>query len=223
MRPRILPLVGVSVAALALATTFAPVAGAHGVKPSPTYHGKSLHIVPLKKGNCYSSLHNDTGDAINSQNFESAFAIYNDTAADNFSVKKTCNVTGIYVPGQYYNGAGPATSETVTFYKDANGKPGAVEDSQTVTGSDSAGTFTIPLNTVAVSPGMHWVSVVVNMDFSTGGQWGWEMTSNQKQGSNGAWENPQDGFASGCTTFMDVVGCTQPAGGGVDFMFTLTK
>lgn len=220
MRVSIVSAAGVSVAALALAGTVAPMAGASDAKISPSHHGViAQHVVPMKRGNCYSNMQNDAGNAINSQDFEADFDIYDDMAADSFSVKKTCKVTGVYAPGQYYNGSGPATAETVTFYADDNGEPGAVEASQTVTGDDSGGSFMIPLDTVALSPGKHWVSVVAQMDFATGGQWGWELTSNVKGSTEGQWENPNGGFGV-CPTWDDVTVCTGSSG---DFMVTLLK
>jgi hypothetical protein len=49
-----------------------------------------------------------------SQTFTDAgFSQYDAAGGDNFAVKKTCKVTGVYVPGQYFNGTGPADSETL--------------------------------------------------------------------------------------------------------------
>lgn len=108
----------------------------------------------------------------------------------------------------------------MTFYKDnAGGVPGTVVNSQTVAGTDRNGTFTIPLRTVALAPGSYWVSVSANMDLTTGGEWGWELTSHQKQGSNGQFENPGGGFDV-CARWKDVKACT---GYGKDFMMTLLK
>lgn len=224
MSYKLMTAVGVSAVALGVATALAP--GASAARPNivPSFHhGVSpIQVDPMKRGNCYSSLMNDTGDAYTSQNFEAAFDIYDNAGADNFSTKKTCKVTGIYAVGAYYNGSGPADSETVTFYEDNGGSPGNVIDSQTVTGVDSGtGTFTIALDEVALPPGPKWVSVVVNLDFSTGGQWGWEVTGNMKGGSGAMWENPGDGFGTGCTTWMDMQTCLGAP--GPDYMFTLTK
>jgi hypothetical protein len=92
--------------------------------------------------------------------------------------------------------------------------------SQNVVGTDSGGTFTIPLSTVTLAPGSYWVSVTATMAFASGGEWGWEVTSNQKQGIDGQWENPGGGFGV-CPTWGDVVTCVGST--GPDFMFTLTK
>lgn len=219
---RLLPVVGVSAIALAVAAAFAPMANARTTQIKPYHHGVAhFSTSPAKRGNCYSNLHGDSGVAISSQYSASDPYGENDAGADNFSTKKTCNATGVYVVGQYYNGVGPAESETVTFYTDNNGKPGDVINSQTVTGADNGtGTFLIPLQTVALPPGPKWVSVVVNMDINTLGQWGWELTNHVKQGITGQWENPANGFGTGCTTWTDVGTCTGYSG---DFMITVLK
>lgn len=222
MSYKLLTAAGVSAVALAVATAFAPAATASKPHITPVHHGKvNPSMGPMKRGNCYSNLMNDTGIGIVSQNFEASLDFYDTAGVDMFDTKKTCKVTGIYAIGVYFNGYGPADSETVTFYEDNGGVPGNVINTQTVAGADSGtGTFTIPLTEVALPPGPKWVSVVANMDFATGGEWGWELTSTQKQGANGLWENPGDGFGTGCTSWADVEGCV---GYGSDFMFTLTK
>lgn len=224
MQTRIYPLVGASAVALVAAAALAPAATAHKTDVSFSHASSSAasKVHADKRGNCYSNLKNDAMNGILSQNFTDAgFDIYDSVGADNFAVKKTCKATGITVPGVYFNGSGPADSETVTFYADdASGVPGTVIDTQTVIGNDSAGTFTIPLSTVVLAPGSYWVSVQANMSFAAGGEWGWNTTMNQKQSTPGQWENPGDGFATGCTTWMDVAGCV---GGGPDFQLTLTK
>lgn len=220
MRSYLRPMVGVSIAALALTATVAGSAGAQKATPTASHHGVVTgHVVPAKKGNCYSNMRNDTGVGILSQTFGDDPGS-NSYSADNFAVKKTCKVAGVNVMGQYFNGAGPADSETVTFYADdAGGVPGTVINTQTVKGTDNSGSFTIPLKTVALPPGSYWVSVSANMDFSTGGEWGWELSSNQKQGINGQFENPGGAFGV-CPTWGDVLDCV---GYGNDFMMTLTK
>lgn len=225
MQKRIYPLVGASAIALvAAAGALAPAATAHNTHVEFS-HASSVapaSVHPAKRGNCYSNMQNDAADAIVSQDFTDAGNdIYDSMGADNFAVKKTCKVAGINVIGAYFNGSGPADSETVTFYADdAGGVPGTVINTQTVMGSDNNGSFTIPLKTVALPPGSYWVSVQATMAFAVGGEWGWEVTSHQKQGIDGQWQNPGGGFGM-CPTWDDVVTCT--AATGPDFMMTLTK
>lgn len=221
MQKKLIPLVGASAVALVAAAALTSTASAHGTDVAVVGHGTvSVNkIHPDKKGNCYSNLMADTGVGILSQTFGDS-PEYDSLSATNFAVKKTCKVTSVYAPGAYFNGAGPATSETVTFYADdADGVPGTVESTQTVVGSDNAGTFTIPLETVALSPGKHWVSVSANMDFAVGGEWGWELTSNVKKTIEGQFENTGGGFGV-CPTWGNVTECVGYSG---DFMVTLGK
>lgn len=228
MRDRTLPFVGVSVVALLAIGSFATSATARGTDAQITHQGAvgahavqsgaSTNTHPAKRGNCYSNQMNDTGVGILSQTFGDQPG-YDSYSATNFSVKKTCKVTGVYAFGVYFNGAGPATSETVTFYSDAGGVPGDVENTQTVVGTDVNGAFTLALDTVALTPGQHWVSVSANMDLSVGGEWGWELSSTVKQGVEGQFENTGGAFGV-CPTWGDVTDCVGYSG---DFMVTLTK
>ena len=67
-------------------------------------------------------------------------------------------------------------------------------------------------------PGTYWVSVQANMDFALGGEWGWE-TSTVTNGSPAAWQNPGDGFGTGCTSWGVEIVCVPV--GGPDKMFAL--
>ncbi len=158
----------------------------------------------------YDQTDNIGANSISSQNFEASFDAYDNAAADDFEVPAgvTWTVTDVYVPGVYFNGFGPLVSVDVNFYADNTGLPGGVECSSTgVIPGDSAGTLTITLPAACVLPeGKHWVSVIANMDFGVGGQWGWtERTVQSFDGS--VWQNPGNGFGSGCTTWANRVGC----------------
>ena len=77
--------------------------------------------------------------------------------------------------GVYFNGTGPLNSVNVSFYSDASGLPGSqVATRPSLAAVDSAGSLTIPIpSAVTLGSGHYWVSVQANMDFATGGQWGW--------------------------------------------------
>jgi len=178
---------------------------------------------PHPTGVLYDQNDNDSGVGIVSQNFESDFDAYDSQLADDFVVPDTGHpwqIRGITVTGVYFNGDGPAVSETVTFYADANGVPGEVENTQTVVGADSAGSFTIPLEKFALPQGHYWVSVQANMDFNPGGEWAWE-TRNVQNATGAVWQNPGDGFATGCTSWTNLLTCIA-AGEGPDLMFSLS-
>ncbi len=213
-RSQIVPSIGaVCAALLAMGSLASSAAAFHGDRAIPgavgTRQTASQHVAPAKKhGNCYSNMKNPTGIGILSQNFtDSGLDIYDSAGAVYFRVAKPCFASEVDVPGIYFNGSGPADSETVTFYADDGGMPGSVINSQTVVGNDSDGTFTIPLNPVRIPAGPAWVSVVATMSFASGGEWGWELSSNDKGHGDSMWENPGNGLSTGCTTWQDVATC----------------
>ncbi len=222
MHARLLPAVGVSALALVAAAAFAPTANASSTHVSPSHHGTATPIQGAAvRPTCFSNLEGDTGDALTSQNFESDFDVYDAMGADNFTLRNKCNASSIVVVGQYYNGIGPADSENVTFYANDHGAPGDVISAQTVAGVDNGlGSFTIPLDPIHLAPGRYWVSVQVNMDLTVGGQWGWENTANQA-GKPALWQNPGDGFGTGCTTWSNLETCLGAP--GPDLMFAVYR
>jgi hypothetical protein len=203
-------------------------------RPSAAARGRAIHT-HLSTGPArdvlYDQNDNENGVAIVSQNFETEYDAYDDASADDFTVPANTiwKIKRILVTGTYFDGAGVAVSETVTFYKNSveNGLPGDPITSVTVTGQDKGGFgfFDIPLGlTVKLKGGRfggrtYWVSVVANMDFEVAGEWGW-VTRNIQNGHPSAWQNPADGFATGCTTWNTTNACIG-TGEGPDYMFTL--
>ena len=191
--------------------------------PALTSAGSGKKATPpaATAGTLYSQNGTDSGIGIVSQNFESSFDIYDARAADDFKVPSghVWKVTEVDVTGVYFNGSGPAASENVTFYKNAKGLPGAVlHDYTGVVGTDSFGSFKIKVPKTKLKAGTYWVSVQANMDFSAGGEWGWE-NQTTVVGKPAAWENPGDGFGTGCTSYTAETTCI-PDGQG-DHMFTI--
>jgi hypothetical protein len=171
----------------------------------------------------YDQNDSDSGNGINSQNFEAIYDAYDNMGADDFTVPAgvTWKLTGIDVAGVYYGGIGPAASQHVVIYSNKKNKPGAVvADFDNVAGADNGtGSFSIALpKAVKLQPGKYWVSVQVNMDFDIGGQWAWSNRS-VVNGKPSLWQNPGDGFGSGCVKWADEATCT--ASGVGDKMFTL--
>ncbi len=224
MRSRILPAVGVSALALVAAAAFAPMASANGHTAHAAHRAPAstlVHAKPLA-GHCYAQNANDAGVGVVSQNFEAAFDIYDSQGADNFRLRKSCTVRKVVVAGQYFNGAGPANSVHVTLYKTRKGGPGKVllnQKAATYTDASGTGNFTIKVKKTVLPKGNYWVSVQANMDFSTGGEWGWN-TNLTSKGAQALWKNPGDGFASGCTSYSNMFTCL---GGisGTDFTFEI--
>ena len=93
----------------------------------------------------------------------------------------------------------------------------------TIAGTDNGtGSFNIMLPKTKLKGGtsgtQYWVSVQANMDFEVGGEWGWE-NQTTVVGTAAVWENPGNGFATGCTTYTTETTCI-PDGQG-DHMFAI--
>ncbi len=168
----------------------------------------------------------DSGIGIVSQNFEATFDAYDAQGADDFKVPAGgWMVSEVDATGVYFNGSGPATSETVTFYhtdhsRPGNGRPGTVVASYTVTGVDSAGSFCITIPGTHLGPGHYWVSVVANMDFQAGGEWAWENLVAPRVNRKAKWQNPGDGFGPPHCVHWKTENVCVPDGQG-DHIFTL--
>jgi len=171
----------------------------------------------------YDQNGSDSGIAVVSQNFESSFDAYDSQSADDFVIEGSAiwRVRELDITGQYFNGSGPMRSATVLFYQDdkMTHLPGALvrEYDNLTPSSDNFGSLVINLpHAIGLHHGRHWVSVIANMDFAAGGEWGWE---NQLDvvGYPAAWRNPGGGF--GCPSWDSEQNCL---GIGVgDKMFTL--
>jgi len=216
-------------------------AGAKTGKPSASAAtGTAVPIVsPDVQSVLFDNNSNDSGIGISSQNLEPGFDAYDDAAADDFvvPVNTKWHVKQVIVTGVYYNGSGPAVSENVTFYTNKSKLPNTVKKQYLgLVGTDNGtGSFVIKLpagdaanlSGGSVNPaGKHyWVSVQVNMDFGVGGQWGWEGSLNNPTTPAApyidAWENPGDGFGTGCTTWNFEYTCIGDLGQGPSKMFTL--
>jgi len=200
-------------------------AGAANAAPAASHAGQAQAV----KGSSaalsvlYDQTANDSGIAIVSQNFETGNDPFDSQAADDFVVPAGASwaVGEVDVLGQYFNGFGLATSEHVTFYKDKNGKPGKViADFPGLVGTDNGtGSFAITLPTpVKLKAGTYWVAVQIDMDFTVGGEWGWE-NQTTVEGAPAKWANPGDGFLTGCTKYQTETICI-PDGQG-DHAFRL--
>ena len=161
-----------------------------------------------------------TPDDVVSQDFAPPNDPYSSIGADDFTLTSTCNLTTVVAQGAYFNGQGHAQQVQLQIYDDGGGVPGNVLLSESLPAggfSDSNGTFTMPVSpTLALGPGTYFVSVqaqqVTPLD-----EWGW-MTAPQT-GYPAVWENPMDGWSTGCTSYSMMqacVGTTDP-----DFAFGL--
>jgi hypothetical protein len=212
-------------ALLAATAIIALTAGsAMAATPSVTFKSASIRPMHVPPATLYSQ-NSPNGQGIDSQNFTSgSFSpTYNSAAADDFVVPggHKWTVKAVDASGVYFGGYGPASSEVVTFYKSKKGKPGAIAAkgtaSYTVNCTDTGGNFSncnIPgpkgkgLKLSGGTGGKsYWVSVVANCSFLGGcGEWGFDQSVSDHN-NPGQWENPQNGFGTGCTTWTNTSTC----------------
>lgn len=218
---RILLLATVSLVALAAGS-----ACAGWQTPILAVKGKAL---PLRLSAAWNVLYRqnrkDEGVGVVSGNFTcgSYSPTYNAQGADDFIIPagQTWIVREVDATGQYFNGYGPTNGESVYFYHEGHGKPGRQRAAfPNLVGTDTNGDFaiTLPGKGIRLRAGHYWVSVVTNVDFvDGGGEWGWELTKRQHN-DPAMWQNPADGFGTGCTTWNTLDNCVGSSG---DFMFAL--
>jgi hypothetical protein len=217
-------LAGTALAALATA------GAAAGSAPATFARTGNVRPAPPSTTVLYSQNSNFEIYSIVSQNFTSGSlgTTYNAAAADDFVVPagKKWTIDGLDVAGLYFNGQGRATSEIVTFYKNSNGRPGAVIGSpQTLHCTDSAGSFSCKLNKVRLKGSGkkgtdYWVSIVANCSFAGGcGEWGWTQTVTHT--NPGQWENPGGGDGTSCSTWTETSKCILQQGVVDDYAFDL--
>ena len=120
-------------AALSLCVVLAGGAQARTARPVPaSTRGRAAHIARTGSAVLYSQMDNDSGAGTVSQNFEPVNDAADSQGADSFTVPghTTWAIKKVLAPGQYFNGItlGPADSETVTFYENSGGLPGAIRE-----------------------------------------------------------------------------------------------
>ncbi|MEI9929371.1 MAG: hypothetical protein WDM89_02060 [Rhizomicrobium sp.] len=157
-----------------------------------------------------------------SQNFGGDFGDNDAAAADDFFIPKKAVwvVKEIDVVGAYFNGPGPALSESVTVWRGKGNSPGSshvVAIFNNIVGADDGGSFAIPLGKgVRLRSGHYWLSVVINMPLDPNGEWAWENQTTQEN-DPAMWENPGDGY-NGCAHWTEETECVGAPG---DEMFVL--
>lgn len=174
----------------------------------------------------YDQNSHPTGDAVNSQNFTSTtFTGNNDQAADDFIVPAAWryDVMEIKVSGSALRGAKP-TSETVIFYANNRGEPGAPLLRGTykdLVGVFNNGNITIrlPRKGMKLFSGVYWVSVIVNMDQEKYGYWNW-MASGKNGQSAAMWRTNAGGQ---CGTWGTLGNCLGAEGPGLMFALWGTR
>jgi len=199
---------------------------------APVTHAGSSAPAPLSpaaraapKVVLYDQYDNPAGDGINSQDWEAANDANDSLAADDFVVTsgQTWTISGVDVDGGYST-TGPAASVNVFFYTNGAGDlPGTLIASrlgQTYVQGPAPGDFVVTLSpAVSLNSGTYWVSVQARQD-STVGQWFWSYRSVQSN-QGAAWQNPGNGFQTGCTTWTRRTACPLTGNGAPDLVFRL--
>lgn len=197
--------------------------GTTGMSTTGWLAGAGRAVPPRPAVTLYSQNNGDAGFAVVSQSFGRALQSWDSVAADSFDVPEgqTWTIQSVSVTGAYIDGSGPAKSETLTFFTDDGGAPGAVVAKvKTSTAEDRYGAFRVNgITHLKLGPGQYWMSFQVAMP-ARFGDWGW-MTRTRQRGYAATWENPADGFGTGCTAWQSLSTCFGAGGQGPDFMFAL--
>lgn len=198
MRSRVLPAIGLSVVALALATSFTGTASAAAGPSAATNNAGTAASSVNAATFCAGNAGVPDGNGLTSQNFETAFDAYDANGLADFKITggkckaKTVDITGSFSTG------GPSTGATVNIYK---GAAGAGSPKCTGTGGGSGPNFSVKLSgKCKLKKGTYSVTAQSNQDFGTAGQWYWS-TTGELVGNEDMWRNPGNGFGTGCTDY----------------------
>ena len=160
---------------------------------------------------------------IPSQDAETALDFFDSQAADDFIVPagQTWQVTEVDVLGEY-DSAGPAASFHVFFYENGAGDlPGILVASRLENPYTGSNDFVITLTEPVTLPeGHYWVSVQARQDITQAGFWLWHNRTVQSN-SGAAWQNPGNGFGTGCVIWVRKTACAQLAQIAPDQVFRL--
>lgn len=139
---------------------------------------------------------------IASQDFEASFNAYDCKGADDFVVADGPWTVGIVkFLGGYWNGTGPAQGFNIEFYNNNAGIPGTsiVSFTNLPYTAVAVGTifeFTVYIPAQVFANGHYWISIQARMDYSIGGQYGWQPHTPPQVQNQRHWINPGGGFGS---------------------------
>ncbi|MCZ6593764.1 MAG: proprotein convertase P-domain-containing protein, partial [Bacteroidetes bacterium] len=184
----------------------------------PLRGNNSTRLVP-----CAGVLPNYTnsdsgGGGVTSQDFEPANEAFTNQAADDFVVPGTGTsiICQVDVVGSYSSGglpADPGSTVEMFIYDDAAGLPGALLFSESFPGPaldpGATGNFSLSPTmgaTDLTGGSTYWISIQVQMNFGLAGQWFWN-ASLDGNGNAYAWQNPNNGFGTGCVVYADGTTC----------------
>lgn len=170
----------------------------------------------------YDQTNNPSGNGAPDQDFEAGFDAYDCEGADDFDVTWTdgWNVQQVQTVGT--TGTPGTSTVKVVFFADAGGSIGAQLCSYTgISPTDNSGSLIIDLPTDCfVGLGLAWVNIQVSQEFATAGQHFWSNRTTQSFAGS-LWQNPGDGFGSGCTTWTAQTTCGVGGGTNPDFLFQI--
>ena len=157
----------------------------------------------------YDNFSTEKTPNIPSQDAETALDFFDSQAADDFIVPagQTWQITEVDVLGEY-DSAGPAASFHVFFYENGAGDlPGMLVASRLENPYTGSNDFVITLTEPVTLPeGHYWVSVQARQDITQAGFWLWHNRTVQSN-SGAAWQNPGNGFGTGCVVWIRRVAC----------------
>jgi hypothetical protein len=158
------------------------------------------------------------------QDFETIYDAYDAQAADDFVVPagQVWSITRFNTVGFWNGGAGPATSVNVGVYTAVGNAPATAVCTYTgLVPVETAGSYQINFPTAckvtSCAGGRYWISIQTTADFLSVGAHYWRRRL-PIAGLPGVWENPGDGFGTGCTTWSPNAACGIAA---EDFAFSL--
>jgi hypothetical protein len=204
-------------AALLLSST------AYAAPAATIQHMGTAHRISHSAGNrsmqvLYDQTSNDSGGGTSSQTLGGTLS---DAAADDFTVPAGVHwkIQEVDAVGPFFNGV--TNSVQVTISTDKHHKPSKILYDAAVKPTGDAGVFYLSLGRkgIKLKPGHYWLTIVANADLSDG-QWYWEnQTLGTTEGDPAVWQNPQDGWGTGCTSWTVESKCTSTPLG--DHMFVL--
>jgi hypothetical protein len=146
---------------------------------------------------------------IPSQDAETVLDFFDSQAADDFIVPigQTWHLTEVDVLGEY-DSTGPAASFHVFFYENGAGDlPGILVASRPENPYTGSNDFVITLTEPVTLPeGHYWVAVQGRQDITQAGFWLWHNRTVQSN-SGAAWQNPGNGFGTGCVIWIRKIAC----------------
>ena len=182
----------------------------------------------------YDQTNNAGANFVDSSDWGTHFTTVTSQAADDFVVPTSdiWRVTSVTVSGAIVESEGPGVlSLLVQFYSNSSGNsPATLMYSQTVPsgsiGGLGTGIFVVTLLApITFGPGHYWFSVQARQACTSSSCKHWVWTERTvKSNLESVWQNPPNGFGSGCTTWKPrVTVCHQPNGSvNADLLFKLS-